>query len=326
MTPDKNTAAIRLVPTLVLVVPCYNESETLPSTDTQLRRLMAEMKSRGEITPSSGVLYVDDGSRDNTWQMISDYTREDPCIWGIRFARNAGQQNAMLAGMENAVEFADAVITIDADLQDDIRVIPEMVEKYRRGADVVYGVRRDRSSDSWMKRTTALAFYKTINRLGVDSVYNHSEFRLMSARAVRDLEAYGERNLYLRGIVRKVGHLEDFVYYDRLPRTAGETKYSMMKLMNTAADGITSFSIRPVRMVFALGLVFMAIAFGILIYVLVSYFSGWSIAGWTSLMLSVWFCTGVLLISLGIIGEYVGKMYIEVKHRPRFSIEERILP
>lgn len=304
-------------PRLTVVVPCLNEEEVLPDTHRSLCGVLQQLEDSGAVAPGSRVLYVDDGSTDSTWETISSLGMR---ACGISLARNYGHQEALLAGLEQASLEADILITIDADLQDDVSVIPLMVGKWREGADVVYGIRRRRRDDSFFKRTSARAFYGTMRLLGAQTVSDHADFRLMSARAVADLLEYGERNLFLRGLMPLLGYRQDSVFYDRRPRIAGRTKYPLSKMMDFAADGITSFSVRPVRMLFWIGVLFLLVAIVILCYVLIRHFSGHTIEGWTSLMLSVWFCTGTVLIGLGIIGEYVGKVYIEVKRRPRSKI------
>ncbi len=311
---------------LIIVVPCYNEEEVLPSTHKRLSTLVEAMAADGLVDGSrSRLLYVDDGSRDSTWSLIEGFAAADTRVCGIKLACNCGHQNALMAGLEAAAEMGDATVTIDADLQDDINVIPDMVRHYADGCEVVYGVRRNRDSDTWFKRRTALEFYRVMHRLGVKSVYNHADFRLMSSMAVRQLCRYRERNLFLRGIVPLIGYRSACVYYDRSERTAGTSKYPLSKMVNFAIDGITSFSIRPVRMVFTLGLVFMAIALVILVYVLYNHFTGHTAWGWSSIILSIWFVGGCVLLGLGIVGEYIGKIYMEVKDRPRFNVERRII-
>lgn len=313
------------LPRLAIVVPCYNEQEVYPSSESKLRLLRERMIEEELISPDSFIAYVDDGSRDDTWELIEKAVEAYPGIdCGVKLGHNAGHQNALLAGLEAVVDNCDMVITIDADLQDDIEAIPLMVREFRKGNEIVYGVRESRDSDSWFKRNSAEGFYRFMKRLGVESVNNHADFRLMSSRAVRELLKYKESNIFLRGIVPKIGLKNSVVAYSRKERTAGESKYPLKKMINFALDGITSFSIKPVRLVFALGLIFLLIAFGILIYTLCRYFSHDTIEGWTSLMLSVWFCTGVLLLALGIIGEYIGKIYLEVKERPRYIVEKSL--
>ncbi|MBQ1611399.1 MAG: glycosyltransferase family 2 protein [Muribaculaceae bacterium] len=310
---------------LYIVVPCYNEQEVLPITTPKLIEQLNALVEAQLIDKESRILYVNDGSIDDTWQLIEQYTQQHPQVCGVKLAGNVGHQNALLAGLEAASERADITISIDADLQDDVAVMRDMVQKYHEGCDIVYGVRRERKTDTWFKRNSALAFYKLMRRLGVKSIYNHADYRLMSRRAVKQLLNYRERNLFLRGIVPLVGYKTDSVFYDRSERLAGESKYPLSKMINFAVNGITSFSIKPVRMVLTLGIIFTLIALGILVYVLIAYFSGRTVSGWASLILSLWFIGGCVLIGLGIVGEYIGKIYIEVKDRPRYNIEKEII-
>lgn len=311
-------------PEIAIVIPCYNEQEVLPLTNSTITGLLKRMAQDGEIASNSYILYVDDGSRDSTWNLIEEYASESALVKGIKLAANSGHQNALIAGLETVADHCDAAISIDADLQDDIDAIPRMIAEFRKGYDIVYGVRNSRESDTWFKRESAQSFYKLMRDLGVNSVYNHADFRLMSSDAIKDFLKFEERNIFIRGIIPGLGRNQTSVFYDRKPRQAGESKYPLKKMINFAVDGITSFSVRPVRMVFFLGLGFLLVALGIFIYVMIRYFGGETIEGWTSLMLSIWFCTGMILISLGIIGEYIGKIYTEVKHRPRYSIEKHI--
>lgn len=313
---------IRESPQLAIVVPCLDEEAVLSTTHDVLCRLLETMRSEGLIGDRSSIIYVDDGSRDSTWEMIRQFA-EDSRAEGIRLSSNSGHQNALMAGMAQAIGNYDAIVTIDADLQDDPQVMADMVRSYRKGSEIVFGVRSNRESDSWMKRSMAEAYYSLLSRLEIDTIRNHADFRLMSAYAVKALLGFEERNLYLRGIVNGMGFRRDFVYYTRRPRTAGATKYPMRKMAALALDGITSFSVRPVRMVLSIGIVFLIIALAIFIYVMARYFQHATIPGWVSLMISIWFCSGVLLIGLGIVGEYIGKIYMEVKRRPRYIISER---
>ena len=274
---------------LAIVVPCFNEEEVLPRTNRELLSLLNDMIGKQQVSPMSYILYVDDGSRDGTWNLIDSYSQGDSHIRGLKLAGNVGHQNALMAGLETAGADANVTISIDADLQDDINVIPEMVRKYDDGCDIVYGVRRKRTTDSFFKRTTAQMFYRFMSSMGVKSVYNHADFRLMSARAVKALSQYEERNLFLRGLVPLLGYRSDTVYYDRLERQAGESKYPLSKMLSFAIDGITSFSVKPLRLIFALGSVFLLISFAILIYVIVALCRGNGVQGWASLMLSIWF-------------------------------------
>lgn len=310
---------------LYIVVPCYNEQEVLHFTNEALISLINQLVEKQTISDRSKILYVDDGSKDDTWNLIEEYKRES-CfkVGGIKLAGNTGHQNALIAGLSVAVDEADIIITIDADLQDDINIIPAMISSYKDGHDIVYGVRKSRATDTWFKRNTALCFYKLMKALGVRSVYNHADYRLMSKRAVKQLINYRERNLFLRGIIPLIGYNSNCVYYDRSERMAGESKYPLSRMMNFAIDGITSFSVKPVRMVFFMGLFFILIAICIFIFVLYQYFTDNVVQGWASLILSMWFIGGCILIGLGIVGEYIGKIYIEVKDRPRYNIEKII--
>ena len=311
------------LPLLAVVVPCYNEEPVLRDTTTQLLSVLDGLIQSGRISPDSTILYVDDGSGDRTWQIIEEYVKTREHVNGVKLAGNVGHQNALMAGLSVAKDFADLMISIDADLQDDIRVIPEMIDKYANdGCDIVYGVRRRRTTDTWFKRATALAFYKLMRVLGVRSVYNHADYRLMSRRAVVQLCNFRERNLFLRGIVPLIGYETSSVYYDRSERKAGESKYPFGKMLNFAIDGITSFSVKPVRMIFAMGILFILTAFCILFYVIHSMLLHNAVPGWASIILSIWFVGGSILIGLGIVGEYIGKIYVEVKDRPRYNIEK----
>lgn len=310
--------------TIIIVLPCYNEQEILADSNNRLLNLLQQLISDNIISSNSRILYVNDGSIDSTWQIIKQLHDETPLVCGVNLAKNVGQQNALVAGLSVALESGDAVITIDADLQDDIHAIPEMINKYQEGNDIVYGVRQERKTDSFFKRQSALFFYKFMDILGVNTVYNHADYRLMSSRAVNELLKYKERNLFLRGIVPLIGYQTANVYYNRDKRIAGKSKYSFIAMLNFAIDGVTSFSIKPVRMVFILGIVSILISLGILIYVLHALISGNAVQGWTSIILSIWFVGGCILIGLGIIGEYIGKIYIEVKNRPRYNIKEII--
>ena len=307
---------------LMIVVPCFNEQEVLYDTAKQLTEVIENLIRKGKITQNSGILFVNDGSRDKTWELITEANKTNKYVYGLNLAANVGHQNALLAGLNTVKDICDIAISIDADLQDDINVIEQMVDKYYEGAEIVYGVRNDRKSDSFFKRFTAQAFYKFMSLMGVDTVYNHADFRLMSKPALNELSAYGERNLFLRGIVPKIGYKTDSVYYARKPRTAGESKYSLKKMLSFALDGITSFSIKPIKLVAALGAVIILCTVVAFIYTLISYFSGDTAAGWSSLMISIWFLGGVQLFSIGIVGQYVGKTYIETKQRPRYNIKE----
>lgn len=307
--------------TLYIVVPCYNECEVFPITSKELTSLIKKMVEDKLISSHSRILFVDDGSRDNTWDLISHEYIANNYVCGLKLAKNVGHQNALYAGLMAAKDLCDITVSIDADLQDDTNAIIEMVKKYYSGCDIVYGVRGSRKKDSFFKRHTAQGFYKLMNRLGVKTVYNHADFRLMSSRAVEQLSHYNERNMFLRGIIPLIGYKTDKVVYDRKERVAGESKYPLKKMMSFAFDGITSFSIKPITFIFTLGIIIILCSLIAAIYSLIAYFCGNTVPGWTSLMLSIWFLGGVQLVSVGLIGQYIGKIYIESKNRPRYNCE-----
>lgn len=306
---------------LYVVVPCYNEEAVLNETSSRMIDLFKTMKSDGLINDKSRIVFVDDGSKDKTWDIIDTLSKEHNEIAGIKLAHNAGHQNALFGGLMTVKDDCDCAISIDADLQDDINVIPDMVRNYLDGYDVVYGVRNKRETDTFFKRTTAVGFYKLMHLMGVDIVFNHADYRLMSKRALDGLAEFPERNMFLRGMVPLVGYRSTSVYYDRSERFAGESKYPLKKMLSFAFDGITSFSISPIRMISAFGAFVCVIAVIMAIYALVQKFMGHTGAGWASLMVSIWFIGGVQLLSVGLIGEYIGKLYKEVKRRPRYIIE-----
>lgn len=306
---------------LVIIVPCYNEEEVLPETTRQLSAVLDELRASGKIG-SGKILYVDDGSRDRTWKIIRGFSASSPCVCGLKLAHNSGHQQALWAGLEWAAGHAGAAVSIDADLQDDPHCIAEMVDLWRDGADVVFGIRKERRTDTWFKKTTAQGFYRLMEALGGDIVYNHADFRLMSRRALQALMAYPERNLFLRGMVTALGFRTAKVFYDRRERFAGQSKYPLGKMVSFALDGITSFSVRPLRYIAMLGLLFILISVAVIVYGVAVYCQGNTIPGWTSLLVSVWFIGGAILLALGIMGEYVGKIYKEVKRRPRYFVEE----
>ncbi len=307
---------------LLIIVPCYNEQEVLPLTIEKLSGVMNDLLQKEKISRESGILLVNDGSRDKTWEIISDAHFKTNYIYGLNLGKNAGHQNALLAGLEYACDKFDMTVTIDADLQDDISVIEEMVDKYYEGCHIVYGVRNDRKTDSFFKRSTANLFYKLMNLLGAKTVDNHADFRLMSNCAIKELLKYTERNVFLRGVVAKIGLKSDCVYYSRLERAAGVTKYPLKKMLSFAFEGITSLSTKPLKLIMYLGLFIIACSAIALAYVLISYFLNETNRGWASLMISIWFLGGVQLFSIGVVGEYIGKTYIETKHRPRYTISE----
>ena len=307
---------------LATVSPCYNEEEVLRHSVDRLTALFKRMMSEGLIAEDSMMVFVNDGSKDSTWQIISELHRENPLVRGINLARNVGHQNAIMAGMMTTKDWADAVVTIDADLQDDIECIPQMVKDFLAGNDIVYGVKVSRKADPPLKRMTAQAFYKLQSSMGVESVYNHADFRLLSRRTLEMLSGYDERNLYLRGLIPMIGLPSTTVDDVISERQAGTSKYTLSKMLNLALDGITSFSVKPLYNIIYLGLLFLVISFGIAIYVLRALIVGTAIPGWSSLILSVWLVGGFVLISLGITGVYVGKIYNEVKRRPLYNIKE----
>lgn len=306
---------------LYMVIPCYNEEEVLPETAKRLKEKMATLMQNGKIAANSRVLFVNDGSKDGTWNLICQLHASDVLFEGINLSRNRGHQNALLAGLLTAKDYADMVISMDADLQDDINAMDEMIEKYLQGIDIVYGVRNSRKKDTFFKKATAEGFYKLMNKMGANTVFNHADYRLMSKRAIEGLSEFREVNLFLRGIVPMIGYPSDFVYYERGERFAGESKYPLGKMISFAIEGITSLSTKPIRMITFLGFFIFLVSICILIYSLVRHFMGATIVGWTTLMVSVWAIGGLILLSLGVVGEYIGKIYLEAKGRPRFIIE-----
>ncbi|MCM1371805.1 MAG: glycosyltransferase family 2 protein [Bacteroides sp.] len=315
-------------PVLVLVVPCYNEEKVLQasssSSPAKLLQVIESLVMKGTISHFSIILFVDDGSTDDTWHIIETLHEKDKRYCGLKLSGNVGHQNALLAGLSHAMDKADITITIDADLQDDITIIENMVDLHGEGYDIVYGVRRGRNTDTLFKRLTALGFYKVMDMLGAKTIYNHADYRLMSQRAVKALLQYNERNVFLRGIVPLIGYPSICTYYDRSRRMAGESKYPINKMVKLALDGITSFSVKPMYIVLYIGITFIIISVIILIWVLFLWLKGLAIPGWSSLILSLWFCSGCILMAIGVLGEYVGKIYVEVKHRPRFHIEKTL--
>lgn len=307
---------------LTIIVPCYNEEAVLPETVKELGVILQKLISNGEIAATSKLLFVNDGSHDKTWQLITNYEKKYDFVTGIKFSRNFGHQNALLAGMTTAVEYSDMMITIDADLQDDVKAIYEMVAKYNQGYDVVYGVRSKRQTDTFFKRQSALAFYSLMKHMGVEMVPNSADYRLMSKRAVQALLKFKERNLFLRGMVPLVGYPSAKIYYERKEKFAGESKYPLSKMLKFAFDGISSFSTVPIRMIMSLGLIVILISIGLLVFTFIQWLRGVVISGWSSLMISIWFLGGVQLVCVSVIGEYVGKIFKETKQRPRFTIEE----
>ncbi|MEH6890512.1 glycosyltransferase family 2 protein [Bacillus sp. JJ864] len=312
----------RNVPLLTIVVPCYNEEATLEETTKELTRVMDDLVANHKISDESIIFYVDDGSSDNTWDIIEEKTATNPYVQGLKLSRNFGHQGALIAGLESAREFSDCVVSIDADLQDDVNVIYQFIDKYQEGYEIVYGVRDKRDTDTKFKRNTALWFYSLMGKMGVKLVPNHADYRLMSKRALDEFIKYQEENLFIRGIVPLLGFKSTNVYYDRKERFAGESKYPLKKMIAFAFDGLTSFSVAPIRFVSYLGFLMVLIGIGIALYALFAKVFSYTTSGWTSLMLSIWIVGGVQLLAIGIIGEYIGKIFKETKGRPRYTIEK----
>ena len=307
---------------LYLVIPCYNEQEVLHEMARRLREKMESLMEREMISRESRIMFVNDGSRDRTWEIIRELHESDPIYQGVKLSRNRGHQNALLGGLMTAKEYADMVISMDADLQDDIDVVDQFVEKYYEGCEIVYGVRSARKTDTFFKRFTAEGFYKLINFMGGEVVFNHADYRLMSRRALDELAKYKEVNLFLRGIVPMIGFQTGIVTYERHERFAGESKYPLKKMLALAVDGITSLSIKPIRAIVLLGMLIFLCSIAMLVYSLVQHFLGNTSIGWTSLIVSIWAIGGLQLLAIGVIGEYIGKIYLETKERPKYIIEE----
>ena len=309
---------------LYVVIPCYNEEEVIKETAIRLKVKLEGLTQKGKIDCNSRVVFVNDGSKDNTWNIIEELHKENHLYSGISLSRNRGHQNALLAGISTVKDSADMVISMDADLQDDVNAIDEMVEKYLEGYDIVYGVRSKRENDSFFKKITAESFYKITNSMGGELIFNHADFRLMSKRAIEGLSKFKEVNLFLRGIVPMIGYPSTIVLYERNERFAGESKYPLKKMLSFAWEGITSLSIKPIRLVTGLGFTVFTISIIMLIYIVVRYFMGSTVTGWASVAVSVWLIGGLMLLSIGIVGEYIGKIYLESKERPRFIIDKFI--
>lgn len=309
-------------PVLFLVIPCYNEEEVLPESYRRLKTKMHQLIELGMIAESSKIVFVDDGSNDKTRELIKEYHTHDSLVNGVFLSRNRGQQNAILAGLITVKEECDIMITLDVDLQDNIEVLDRFIKAYQEGAEVVYGIRSSRQKDSFFKRAPALSFYKLMKMMGIDIVYNHAEYRLMTSRVIEALSRFREVNLFLRGLLPLIGFKSAVVYYERDVRFAGETKYSARKLFSLAIDAITSFSIKPIRLITNLGVSIFFVSIIMLIYFLVRYFTGHTVVGWSSLAVSIWAIGGLQLLGIGIVGEYIGKIYLETKARPRYIIEE----
>ncbi len=308
--------------TLYLVIPCYNEEEVLPETSSQLKKKIVSLMAKGKISAQSRIVFVNDGSKDKTWEIISRLHEEDKIFQGIKLSRNKGHQNALLCGLMTVKDHCDMTISLDADLQDDINAIDEMVDKYYEGCDVVYGVRSARDTDTFFKKFTAEGFYKVMKMMGADVVFNHADYRLMSRRALDGLQSFKEVNLFLRGVVPMIGYKSDSVYYERKERFAGESKYPLKKMLAFAWEGITSLSTKPIKMISMLGGLIFIISIIMLIYSVVRHFMGATEIGWTSTIVSIWAIGGLQLLAIGIIGEYIGKVYLETKERPKFIVEK----
>ena len=307
--------------TVYFVIPCYNEEAVLPETTRRMTDKLNAMRAAGLIGEKSRILYVDDGSKDRTWELVSQFNRENPWVEGVKLSHNRGHQHALLCGLMSAMPRCDAAISMDADLQDDIDALDQFVKKFQEGCDVVYGMRNKRDTDTWFKRTTAEGFYKVMQLLGVNVVFNHADYRLMSKRALEALSEYKEVNLFLRGIVPLIGYRSDYVYYDRHERFAGESKYPLKKMLSFALDGITSFSVKPLKLISNLGILISVLSILGLLYALISYFAGWAVTGWTAIVCSIWLLGGLQMLCLGVVGGYIGKIYSEVKARPRYRVE-----
>lgn len=312
-----------MTPILYLVIPCYNEEQVLPLTSGKFKSKLEELIEAEKISPESRVMFVNDGSKDTTWDILSKLCEEDEKYCAISLSRNRGHQNALIAGLMEAKKHADITISMDCDGQDDINAIGQMVDEYVKGSEIVFGVRNDRTTDSWFKRTTAQSYYKVLRGMGVEIIPDHADYRLMSARVLNALEGYSEVNLFLRGIIPQLGFKQSVVYYSRAEREAGTTHYPLSKMAALAIDGITSFSVRPLRMITILGMLVAFLSFVGIIYVLASFISGYYVDGWASTTCIICFVSGIQMISLGVIGEYIGKIYLETKQRPRYFVAER---
>ena len=309
-------------PTVYFVIPCYNEEEVLEETVKRLTAKFDAMQAQGLANEKSRMLLVNDGSKDKTWEIITRLHKENHYVEGVKLAHNRGHQNALLCGLMTAMPLCDCAISLDADLQDDVDALDKFVQKYLEGCDVVYGVRNKRDTDTWFKRTTAEGYYKVLRLLGVDVVFNHADYRLMSRRALEGLAEYKEVNLFLRGMVPLIGYKSDYVYYDRHERFAGESKYPLKKMVALALDGISSFSVKPLKLISNFGVIVSILSVFGLLYALISYFAGWAVSGWTAIVCSIWLLGGLQMLCLGVVGGYVGKIYSEVKARPRYRVEE----
>jgi len=309
---------------LYLVIPCYNEEEVLPITSKEVKKKIETLIKNKKINKDSKILFVNDGSKDKTWEIIKNLVKKDKIFKGVKLSRNRGHQNALLAGLETALKYADIAISMDADLQEDINAIDGMIEENNNGSEIVYGVRSSRKKDTWFKKTTAETYYKIMSKLGVDLVYNHADYRLLSKKALEKLFQFNEVNMFLRGIIPQIGYKSSIVYYERNERVAGVSKYPLKKMINFAIDGITSFSIKPLKFITGLGLIISLFSFIIMVYSLIVKLIGHTVAGWTFITISIWLIGGIQMLCLGVMGEYIGKIYSETKQRPRYFIEEEI--
>lgn len=309
---------------LYIVIPCYNEEEVLPITSLAIQEKIRKLITKKEINKESKILFVDDGSKDSTWNIIKNICETNKEFKGIKLTKNKGHQNALLAGLNYSKKYADIIISMDADLQDDINAVDEMIKEYKKGSQIVFGVRSSRKKDTWFKKTSAESYYKIMKKLGVDLVYNHADYRLLSKRALECLLEYDEVNVFLRGIIPQIGFKNSIVYYERNERVAGTTKYPLKKMLYLAIDGITSFSIKPLKLITVVGIIISLFSFAIMIYSLIVKLLGHTVPGWTFLIISIWLIGGIQMLFLGIIGEYIGKIYAETKHRPKYFIEEEI--
>lgn len=307
---------------LYIVIPCYNEQEVLPITSLAIQEKLSKLISHKKINKESKILFVDDGSNDETWNIITYLCKKDKEFKGIKLTKNKGHQNALLAGLTYANKYADIIVSMDADLQDDINAIDKMIDEYKTGSQIVFGVRNSRKKDTWFKRTSAQLYYKIMKKLGVDIVYNHADYRLLSKKALNCLLQYQEVNLFLRGIIPQIGFKTSIVYYERNERVAGTSKYPLKKMLHLAVDGITSFSIKPLKLITTMGMIISIFSFLIMLYSLTVKLLGYTVAGWTFIIISIWLIGGIQMLFLGIIGEYIGKIYAETKHRPKYFIED----
>jgi glycosyltransferase involved in cell wall biosynthesis len=311
-------------PILYLIIPCFNEEEVLPISAKKLNKKISQLIKSKKISSESKILFIDDGSKDSTWKIISDLQKDNNLFAGLLLSRNFGHQKALLSGLETAQQHCDFTISLDADLQDDVKVIDKFIESYENDDQICYGVREDRENDSFLKKATAEGFYNFMNKLGVELIFNHADCRMMTARAIRALSEYKEVNLFLRGLVPMVGFQSSMVTYKRQVRQAGKSKYPLKKMLSFAFDGLTSFSVKPIRFIFFLGILIFCVSILMSFYSLIRYFGGQTVSGWTFLSISIWLLAGVQMLSLGILGEYLGKIYAETKHRPRYLVAEKI--